>query len=399
MRKFYACLFVMMLLCGCKSHDNSPELPVKQHPILFNILCDTDYSLLEKKDVSCVLEQWEEGSDVRERMNGKIRLRGNSTAECPKRPFALKLDKKISLCNMPEAKKWVLLANWFDKTMLRNALAFRMSEDSKLDWTPHSRFIELYYNDLAKGIYQLCEKVEVNSNRVNVELDGWLIEVDTRVTDEDVYFRTERMPNPFRIDYPDKGITDQQLEKIHSLFQEAEDTLFCDNFADPQDGWRKYLDEDSWIDWYLINEIAKNNDAIFYSSCYMHSTKNGSIAMGPIWDFDLGYGNTTFNECDLPEGWHVRLSSWYSRLFEDPLFVQNVRKRFQFFYDNRENYYTFIRQHATDLSVPMSRNDSIWQFSNDTLQKRNTYGEEIDALIMWMDRRLEWMKNNSTAQK
>lgn len=394
MKKLNVYYFLILLLCGCENPDTTPVLPITHQPTLFNILCYTDYSLLEKKDTSCVFEQWDDESNVQESMEGKIRLRGNSTAECPKRPFALKLDKKVSLCNMPEAKKWVLLANWYDRTMLRNALAFYMSEDSRMDWTPHSCYVDLYYNNEYKGIYQLCEKVEVNTNRVNVERDGWLIEVDTRVTDEDVYFTTKHMENPFRIDYPDKKITEEQFEQIRMSLQKAEEILFGDNFAHPEEGWRKYLDEDSWIDWYLINEIAKNNDAIFYTSCYMHSTKNGSIAMGPIWDFDLGYGNTTLNECNLPEGWHVRLSSWYSRLFEDPLFVLNVKKRFQFFYDNRENYYAFIRQHADNLSVPMRKNDSIWQLSGDTFEKKNTYNEEVDALIMWMERRLEWMKNS-----
>lgn len=390
MRKVYTCISLVLLLYACKDYPN-PEPYTIKHPTIFNILCDTDYLFLKKEYVPCVLKKGKEGSKTRDSLDGVIRLRGNSTAECPKRPFTLKLNKKFSLCDMPESKKWVLLANWYDRTMLRNALAFYMSEDSRMDWTPHSCHVDLYYNNEYKGIYQLCEKVEVNTNRVKVGRDGWLIEVDTRVTGEDVYFMTKHMENPFRIDYPDKKITEEQFEQIRMSLQKAEEILFSDNFAHPEEGWRKYLDEDSWIDWYLINEIAKNNDAIFYTSCYMHYAEDGLIAMGPVWDFDLGYGNTKLNDCDLSAGWHVRHSNWYTRLFEDTLFVQNVQKRFLFFYNNRANYYTYVRQQAAILNISADKNDSVWI---DFPQRHSTYNEEVESLVQWLEQRIEWMKNN-----
>lgn len=149
---------------------------------------------------------------------------------------------------------------------------------------------------------------------------------------------------------------------------------------DSIEGWRKYLDEDSWIDWFLINEMAKNNDAVFYSSCYMHSAPDGRIVMGPVWDFDLGYGNTTNNGCDSPIGWHVRTSAWYTRLFEDPVFAQNVRMRFQSFYYNRSDYNSFIRRQACSLQPHVERNVS--------------YEESIEKLLLWLEKRLDWLNNN-----
>ncbi len=379
MKKELLLIFTILLfMTGCTGH-HFDDVSLQTIPKV-KIECTTAYELLQKEDEPCLFELTDSMHMVYRDEKAKIKLRGNSTAECPKRPFTLKLSQNQSLCGLPDAKKWVLLANYFDSTMLRNALAFRMSEQANLEWTPHSRFVELFYNGIYQGIYQLCEKVEVGAHRVDIAQDGWLIEIDTRVTDKDSYFRTVHMENPYRIEYPDKNLSEQRIEQLHAFFQQAEDALFGEHFTDSIEGWRKYLDEDSWIDWFLINEMAKNNDAVFYSSCYMHSAPDGRIVMGPIWDFDLGYGNTTNNGCDSPIGWHVRTSAWYTRLFEDPVFAQNVRMRFQSFYYNRSDYYSFIRRQACSLQPHVERNVS--------------YEESIEKLLLWLEKRLDWLNNN-----
>lgn len=379
MKKELLLIFTILLfMTGCTGH-HFDDVSLQTIPKV-KIECTTAYELLQKEDELCLFELTDSMHMVYRDEKAKIKLRGNSTAECPKRPFTLKLSQNQSLCGLPDAKKWVLLANYFDSTMLRNALAFRMSEQANLEWTPHSRFVELFYNGIYQGIYQLCEKVEVGAHRVDIAQDGWLIEIDTRVTDKDSYFRTVHMENPYRIEYPDKNLSEQRIEQLHAFFQQAEDALFGEHFTDSIEGWRKYLDEDSWIDWFLINEMAKNNDAVFYSSCYMHSAPDGRIVMGPIWDFDLGYGNTTNNGCDSPIGWHVRNSAWYTRLFEDPVFAQNVRMRFQSFYYNRSDYYSFIRRQACSLQPHVERNVS--------------YEESIEKLLLWLEKRLDWLNNN-----
>lgn len=379
MKKELLLIFTILLfMTGCTGH-HFDDVSLQTIPKV-KIECTTAYELLQKEDEPCLFELTDSTHMVYRDEKAKIKLRGNSTAECPKRPFTLKLSQNQSLCGLPDAKKWVLLANYFDSTMLRNALAFRMSEQANLEWTPHSRFVELFYNGIYQGIYQLCEKVEVGAHRVDIAQDGWLIEIDTRVTDKDSYFRTVHMENPYRIEYPDKNLSEQRIEQLHAFFQQAEDALFGEHFTDSIEGWRKYLDEDSWIDWFLINEMAKNNDAVFYSSCYMHSAPDGRIVMGPVWDFDLGYGNTTNNGCDSPIGWHVRNSAWYTRLFEDPVFAQNVRMRFQSFYYNRSDYYSFIRRQACSLQPHVERNVS--------------YEESIEKLLLWLEKRLDWLNNN-----
>ena len=369
---------IMLLTTGliaCRNELSFQTIPNVQ------IDCAVSYELLQKANEPCFFEFTDSTGHLFCRdKRAEIKLHGNSTADCPKRSFTLKLSQNQALCSMPKSKKWILLANDLDSTLLRNALAFRMAEQANLEWTPHSRFVKLFYNGTNKGLYQLCEKVEAESHRVDIAQDGWLIEIDARITESDSYFRTAYMENPFRVKYPDKNISVQRIEQLHAFFQQAEDVLFGENFTDSIDGWRKYLDEDSWIDWFLINEIAKNNDAIFFSSCYMHSGKDGRIVMGPVWDFDLGYGNTAYNNCDSPIGWHVRTSAWYMRLFEDPVFAQKARSRFQFFYSNRANYYSFIRRRASLLHPHTNHNVS--------------YMDGIDTLLSWLDQRFAWLNNN-----
>ena len=327
---------------------------------------------------------------------GKIHLRGNSTSEFPKRPFSLKFDHPISLCGMREAKSWVLLANYFDKTMLRNALAFKMSEDSRLDWTPTSQFVELYYNDEPKGVYQLCEKVQVCSSRLHLSPNDWLIEIDGRVDlDNDIYFYTPHMPVAWRIEWPKIP----QVDSIHQFVLSAEETLFGDNLSKHDNGWRLYLDEESWIDWYLINEITKNFDANFNSSCFLHSREGAKIVMGPVWDFDISTGNiNSLGDERYPYGWHIRKTNWYARLFEDAAFREMVKKRFGYFYERRSKYSQFLRSNAARLCPYANENDSIWHTFGVKVGPNpiayGSYDEEVEALVLWLEQRFEWMNEN-----
>ena len=384
-------LLLLAFLTNC-----SKDVSINTWPRM-EITCATEDWQLDKKDTACIIRFTETVSKIIYDEHAVVRLRGNSTAEFPKLPFNIKFSQSVSLCGMPEAKKWVLLANYFDKTMIRNALAFKMSEDSRLEWTPHYCFVELYYNNIYKGIYQLCEKVEVHRNRVNAEQGAWLLEIDNRVTDEDIQFRTPHMENPYRIDWPHKNITSEQVMQIRTFLLEAEETLFGDNFTDPVKGWRKYLDEASWVDWYLINEITKNCDGNFYSSCYMHLNRQGKIAMGPIWDYDTCFGNCIWEDPRNPKGFYVRNAQWITRLIEDPAFVQNVHERFRFFYDNRFSYYDFVFETALRLRPLVERNDSVWHTIGAQISPflfpYATYNEDVEYLTSWLQTRFEWLKD------
>ena len=359
------------------------------------IWCSSAYDHLPKDNKACTFQLTDTDLHVVSDDHALIKLRGNSTSEWPKRPFSIQLSKECSLCGMPEAKKWVLLANWFDKTMLRNSLAFMMGEKSALDWTPHFQFIELYYNGAYKGTYQLCEKIEVHPNRVEIAPEGWLIEIDANMTEKGTYFRTTHMENPYRIAYPDKNLTQQQTEQIHTSFIQAEEVLFGENFSDTVNGWRKYLDEESWIDWYLINEIAKNGDGNFYRSCYMHSSSDGKIALGPLWDYDTCFGNSIWEDPCNPVGIYVGRTEWFVRLMQDTLFAQKVRERFAFFYNQQDQYYNYIYQTAKILQPSIKKNDGVWHTIGTQispyLSPNSSYDEDVNTLVSWLKVRFEWL--------
>jgi hypothetical protein len=229
----------------------------------------------------------------------KIKGRGNSTWGLPKKPYKIKFDKKTSLLSEPADKEWVLLANYTDKTSLRNETAFFIGRLSVLDWTPRTHFVEVFINDVYNGTYQLCEQVKIANDRVNVTDDGYLMEVDqlSRLDPGDVYFQTPRLL--FNIKEPDVEMDSERYNWIKNYVTNVENLLYNENF-DALTGYAQYVDIPSFVDWYLINEITKNNDAIMFSSCYMHIAPNGKLKMGPLWDYDIALGNVNYNNNEKP---------------------------------------------------------------------------------------------------
>lgn len=387
----YICLLACLAFVACNQEIST--IP-KNFPQM-SITTSEEYKEIDRTDVSCAVTIKSKDFYYKE-SGAEIHLHGNSTALRPKRPFLLKLRKEPALYGMPSAKSWVLLSNYVDKTMLRVALAFRLAEDCHFTWTPHYTFVDITFNGEPKGVYQLIEKVQVHPNRLCLPEDGWLVEVDAYTTEEDIHFYTEHMEKPFHVHYPKE--MSPRIAEIETLFTQADSVLFSDDFADPDKGWRRYLDVESWIEWYVVNEICKNCDAVFYSSGFMHSTADGKIAMGPLWDMDIAFGNTVANGSDSPEGWYVRTSPWYSRLFEDPAFKAAVDKRLDEFYARRETYFQFIREKAIIMKPYADANEEIWHTYGELVGRSpiicNSYEEAVDGLIEWLDTRFKWMNEN-----
>jgi spore coat protein CotH len=291
----------------------------------------------------------------------KIKGRGNSTWLMPKRPYKLKFDKKVSLLGEPADKEWVLLANYVDKTFLRNRTAFDMGHMSKLEYTNRSHFVELVLNGEYCGTYQLAEQIKVGADRVNVGDDGYLLEVDAKADSTDVTFIVKRVGQPINIKSPEVEVGDSAYNYVVDYLNTVERVLFSDDFKDPSKGYAKYIDVASFVDWYLINEIAKNNDACFFSSCYMTLARNGKLKMGPLWDYDIAFGNVNYNTNDDPEGFYICTNvSWYRRLFADAAFVKLVQERFEYFYSNKEVIFNEINRNAEYLQYAAVENNNKW---------------------------------------
>lgn len=335
-------------------------------------------------------------------MDIEMRGRGNSTWTMPKKPYRIKLDKKAEMLGMPAAKKWVLLANFSDKTLMRNQIAFELGNRFEAAFTPRSRYVEVVLNGEYLGNYLLTDQVEVGETRVNIpELKasskditgGYLLEIDARL-DETYWFGSPR-GMPVTVKSPE-NITDAQFDYIKNYIADAENVLYGDGFEHPETGYRQYINEETFINWYLVNELLKNNDAIFFSSVFMFKDVNSKLSMGPIWDFDIAIGNMNENNNHDPQGWWIRESRWISRMFEDPAFEQKVKDRWNTLKGEQVNtIFTFINETATYLERSQKENFNKWgvlynyTWPNPTVS--GSYESEVQSMKQWLQKRINWM--------
>lgn len=328
----------------------------------------------------------------------RIRGRGNSTWDMPKKPYRLRLDAAAPLLGMPADRDWALLANYADKTLLRNALALDLAQRLS-GWAPRWRMVELTLNGQYDGVYKLTEHVRVAPHRVNVEpltpddhgeraTGGYLIELDARL-DEDVCFRTERSV-PFCVKAPG-DIAPEQLDYLRKYVQHTEDALASGRY----ERFAELLDVPSTIDWFLVNEIFKSPDARV-SSVYLHKPRGGKLAFGPAWDFDVTGGNNDYSLAEFPEGWLVRDDAWFAPAFSDPRFRGEVHARWCAL-RNRELRLLPGRAAASGaaLSAAAARNFVRWDILGIYVWPNavvtGSYQGEVDYLRGWLERRIQWL--------
>lgn len=340
-----------------------------------------------------------------------IKGRGNSSWGMEKKGYNIKLDKKQGLFGLPKAKKWCIVANHSDKTLLRNKFASVLGNDvlgeAGGEWNPRFVSVDVVVNGEYRGNYLFGERITLTEGRVDVpditeaaDLSdgGFILEVDSRL-DAEFTFKTDLKAVPFTLKDPDEVGADVQAH-IMRIVNTAEDALYGDNFADTADGWRKYLDEASFIDWFIVNEFAKNNDAIFFTSVYMYyNPADGKLHMGPNWDFDIGFGNVNYNGCDDPTGWWIKGSKWIARLFEDEAFVANLKSRWNEVKPAISmKSSTELRALAAANSVSAELNFARWQILGKYVwpnpagyERRTTYQSEVDWMVDWLARRYDWL--------
>ena len=343
----------------------------------------------------------------------QIRGRGNSTWYLhPKKPYKIKLLTKTTLMGMPADKEWVLLANYSDKTLLRNAVAMELSNRFGLPYAPRSRAVEVFLNGEYEGAYQLMENIKISTSRVNIPkltsadiagdavTGGYLLEIDQRRDGTIIYDTAHGLP--IVVQDPDP-ITPEQWTYISSYLQQTENTIYSENFADPVTGYEQLINSQTFIDWYLVNEIFKNQDAKFYSSIWMYKERGGKLSLGPVWDFDLGAGNVDYDVTDDPTGWWVREGPWMSRLFEDPAFEARVQARWQELKAGQiDTIIKFIDQNAAALDQSQKNNFQRWPilgvyvWPNPVIT--GSYEGEVNQLKQWLTTRIQWMDSQLVPQ-
>lgn len=387
-------LIFCYLLIGCAS-EYSPVVASNEDeiPIVY-IQLDNELDYLSKEEYSKGTLQIE--SAIENFQLGpkevKLRGRGNTSWSFPKKPFQLKFDEPLEVLGMLGAKKWLLMAHYSDKSILRTELAFDLGRESELDWTSGSRFVELIINEEYLGLYQLVEKIEAAPNRVNSG-QGFVLEVNrpNRQGSADVIFES----NFHEYTIKDPGVVngDVEFELIKNYIKTCEEALFGPDFKDSIVGYKAFIDITSFVDWYIIHEITKNSESAWSSSCYLNYVPGEKLNMGPIWDFDLSLGNNYADRSS--EGFAIKGAGWYSRLFQDSNFVETVKDRFDHFYSQKDQFIAMINQQASDIEGAQQRNFvkwpilGVWVWPNAV--SFTEYDHEVSYLSDWFSDRMDWL--------
>ena len=233
----------------------------------------------------------EEGTNLLATTETGVRGRGNASwDQFPKKPYRLKFKSKQSPLGAPaSAKKWTLISNYSDKSLMRNILAFEASRRIGQAYTPYCHPVDVIVNGEYRGCYQLCDQVEAAEGRVPAK-DGYLIEIDAYAWKEVSAFWSWR-GTPVTIKHPDEDdITDSQRQHIESFLNQMETAAHCEDFTDPEKGYRKYLDLESFLRNLLVGDFCGNTDLLW--SVYMYKdAKDGKLYAGPTWDHDLSFDN------------------------------------------------------------------------------------------------------------
>ena len=321
---------------------------------------------------------------------------GNSTWGLPKKPYSLKLEKKTSLLSFPPSKSWLLIANHYDSTMVRNYIANYISSISKISYTPKQHFIELYLNGKYRGTYQLYEKVKVSQFRVNIEKNDFLLEVENHPRDKDVYFSVKHISRPVKIHSPDVLVDDENYKYINKILNDIDDVLFSKNFLDDYNGYKNYIDIDALVEWYVVTEITKNVSNI--NNWYMTYERDGMLKFGPFWDYDLAFGNTLWElKANETTDFWMNSLPWFERFAMDPVFVQKVKERFGYFYSKKNDILKKIDETALLLRTSVIYNDRLWNVFGcvdcSEGQILDLYDKHTMKMKNWLDARFEWLKN------
>jgi CotH kinase protein/Bacterial Ig-like domain (group 3) len=381
---------------------------------------------------------------------------GNSTLDMPKLAYDVKLNTSIDLLNTmgltcpyvtetkhkpacDKSKSFILLANYDDKTLLRDWSASALANaipltspyltspagsptpsgtTTLMSWAPHSLFVELFINGVYEGNYQLIEKVKVDDNRVNITeqgdmvtadaTGGYLLEIDNR-QDEDYVFTTPQGVPLGLIDPDYLPEISQQTEYITSYVDEAETALFSPNFTDPATGWRAYFDEAAAVNFYLVNDVMGNQDGgDFFSSVYLYKDlDNPLLYMGPIWDFDISSGNVDqFAITNPTVPWMQQQAIWYKQWFNDPEFKVDVVTQWNLLKNNGvfSSWLASIPAEAATLEQSQANNFGRWPMQGHLVwpnpEAVGTYDGEVQYLTNWLTLRIDYLDSvfNNKAQ-
>lgn len=347
-----------------------------------------------------------------------IRGRGNSTWGLAKKPYRIKFDKKQEFLGSDhaKAKSWTLIANYADKSLMRNALAAHLGKFAGQPFTAAAQFVDLVLNGSYVGNYQVSDQVEVRKKRVDIVeqedpmtdesniTGGYLLEIDGFADSEPCKFTTSRGVK-ITIKSPDDEIIDpRQVNYIKTYIQNFENALFSADFTNPETGYRQYVDENTLLSWYVASEMTANPDA-FWSTYIYKNQDDPKIYWGPLWDYDIAFNNCRrkgdmTRRMVLKDGYGADLTGvWIRRMWEDPWFVNAVNEKWKSMVENGVEQYLldFIDAKEAELSESQILNGKLWPINTrvyDEYLLFSTYSATVDFLRKFVRERVSYLSEN-----
>ena len=337
-----------------------------------------------------------------------VRLRGNASKNFPKKPYRIKFAHKHQVLGSPaNAKKWTLINNYGDKTLMRNQLAFELSRRFGMPYTPFCAYVDVIVNGDYRGCYQLCDQVEVRKNRVDIEemtpqdnsgtalTGGYFVEADAYAYNEQSMFWSSKGTG-VTIKSPDEdAITSQQMNYIQSHYDKMEND------------WKKYLDLNTFLRHFLVGEMSGNTDTYWSLYLYKHRS-NDTMFVGPCWDFDLAFENDdrTYPISHLNDYIYRTNGSTtgYLKTLVDKIVVQDTQAKQQLLAIwtqvrkagfTEESFIQYINEQAALLEQSQQLNFIRWTILNTQVHQNprvyGSYAGEVENVRNYINYRISWM--------
>jgi len=409
-RKFFLTLFMATIFSGCvweefDGIEESAFLPLDdtEYPYVGipRIVIETEnLSQVRSRDTYLPAKLQIYGMDAPESeiIPLSIRARGNTSfSAMPKCSYKLKFNQKQTLFGLPKDKEWALIANFADKTHLKNFITYKLANWLGDEYSPRTQFVELYLNRSYLGLYLLTETPKVDKNRINIPKtnNNFLLEIGPTQKDGKKYFEQDN--RLFEICYP-KDVDESGFALITDHIKNWSSYLDRGNFHS-EDSISTWLDIDDFIRYYWIQEFTKNLDAAFHRSIFFTWEQGGIIKMGPVWDFDQGYGNWNYKDWQGPDGWPIRSEGWSAKILRDA----QIKNRADNYWKEHRNFFATvpdsISKYAQTIQNYANNDFKRWPILESTenefhKEAYNSYQEAIDSLNSWIVQRLQWINEH-----
>lgn len=330
----------------------------------------------------------------------EIKGRGNYSWSFAQKPYAIKLGEKADFLGMGAAKKYTLITVSSDHSMMHNYLTQKMSAAMGIPYTCENEYVDVVVNGEYRGTWVLTEKIQIHEERIDVDEDkGVLFEIEMvyRHSCNVCVVLHENRGNPSNSvhltlqEYKGMDIEDMNNQQktaakkeLEAYFAPLNAAIYNRNSSLKE--LSKYIDLDSFVNWYLLNEMTRNYDSQFVTSCYCYIGDDGRLYMGPVWDFDTCYGT----QDSTIEGYRVRNAPWYTALLDNPEFLELTQKRWT---EIRENglidaFVASIRQTAERIAQSEELNHTLYPHSE---LGSSDFEQAVDYFEYWLESRIEWM--------